>query len=80
FRRRYIPVNENHPFAQWLLNHAVELKSQFPGLFERIVTGLAKTDAEDINKALDRLDALRVDFRYKGRITQSEVKYRTVLS
>jgi len=49
------PVNENHPFAQWFITNAVQLKAEFSGLFDEFRKGLEKRSPDMINRALRRI-------------------------
>lgn len=73
-RKGNLPMNQSHPFAQWLVERTPEIAEQFPGIFRALRAGLCKsigyggkTDWEEhlvkLNATLDRLWELSVQLR-----------------
>lgn len=56
------PLNQLHPFAEWLIENAVTIHEKYPGIFEAIRRGVLtpayqfeKGKLEELNETLDRL-------------------------
>jgi hypothetical protein len=69
-RRGNGPLNRLHPFAGWLIEHAVTIHEIYPGIFEAIRNGVStpsydldEATVEELNDTLDRLWVLNERLR-----------------
>lgn len=93
-RKGDLPMNQSHPFAQWLVERAPEISEQFPGIFRALRAGLCKPIGYDsaeweehlvkLNATLDRMWELSVQLRpakrFRLALTDFAPTYRATWS
>lgn len=69
-RHRDGSLNQLHPFADWLIEHAVTIHEKYPGIFEALrrgvsvsAYGLSEANIAELNETLDRLWVLDARIR-----------------
>lgn len=60
-RQSHCPINLLHPFAQWLVANAKQIRREHPGLFESLRGNISR---EEVRELPDKLNAILARLRY----------------